>query len=273
VADKNNLQPAYDVLTNAIRAVDEATLVFFAAITWDDPIPAGFTAAPGGDSQAPSSVFAYHYYSPPQFNDEIYFHTRINDARRLGVGAMLTEFERPRNDDDMVTDPYFATVAAADEHLQSWAMWELKTFCKETNQSLSSDSQNAAFGSCKTGYGEEDYLWDSEGVLNRNTSLKLARTYAQAVAGNTTRMHFDVSSAKFVLEFALDTTISVPTVVFAHQPLQYPTGFDVQTLPPNLVRWNAHSTKPNSLEFWPLRRDNEEDFGKSVTVIISRKDE
>ena len=42
-------------------------------------------------------------------------------------------------------------MGAADRHLQSWAMWELKTFCKEDAQSLSGDSQNAAFGSCKTG--------------------------------------------------------------------------------------------------------------------------
>jgi len=150
VADKNRLQPAYDILSAAIRAVDPTTLIFFAAVTWDDPIPAGFTAAPGGVDQAPNSVFAYHYYSPPQMVPATYFHQRVADAARLTTGAMLTEFERPRNDQDS-EDPYFDTVAAADKHLQSWAMWELKTFCKEDEASLSGDSQNAAFGSCKTG--------------------------------------------------------------------------------------------------------------------------
>lgn len=150
MADKNRLQPAYDLLTASIRAVDPTTLLFFAAVTWDDIIPVGFTAAPGGAAQAPLSVFAYHYYSPPQMSPTVYFHQRLADAARLTTGAMLTEFERPRNDQD-AADPYFGTVAAADKHLQSWAMWELKTFCKEDTASLAGESQNAVFGSCKTG--------------------------------------------------------------------------------------------------------------------------
>jgi len=271
VADKNRLQPAYDVLAQAIRAVDETTLLFFAAVTWDDVFPSGFTAAPGGPTQADKSVFAYHYYSPPQMVDAVYFRTRVEDAQRLNTGAMLTEFERPRNDNDMTTDPYFATVGAADQHLQSWAMWELKTFCKETNQSLASDSQNAAYGSCKTGYGEENYLWDREGVLNVNTSTKLARTYATAVAGNTSRMHFDVSSARFELVYAIDTHCSLPTVVFAHQPLQYPQGFQVTVLPERVVDWKDGPEGKNTLEFWPRLLHDDENYGHLVTITITRK--
>jgi endoglycosylceramidase len=269
VADKNRLQPAYDVLSEAIRAVDNTTLLFFAAVTWDDVIPAGFTAAPGGASQADRSVFAYHYYSPPQMVDALYFRTRLHDAQRLSTGAMLTEFERPRNDEDMTTDPYFATVAAADEHLQSWAMWELKTFCKETEESLSSDSQNAAFGSCKTGYGEENYLWDSNGVLNHNTTVKLARTYATAVAGNTSRMHFDPASARFELSYALDTRCPMPTTVFLHEALQYPGGYEVLVQPLNVVRHVAVPEK-SLLEFWPVTRQGDDHYGETVHVTIVR---
>lgn len=269
VADKNRLQPAYDVLSQAIRAVDDTTLVFFAAVTWDDVVPAGFTAAPGGAAQADRSVFAYHYYSPPQMVDATYFRARIHDAQRLGTGAMLTEFERPRNDADMTSDPFFATVAAADQHLQSWAMWELKTFCKETNESLASDSQNAAFGSCKTGYGEQNYLWDAAGVINPNTATKLARTYATAVAGNTTHMHFDPTSARFVLSYAIDTRCPLPTTVFAHEALQYPGGYQVSVLPERVVQWKkAEGT--NTLEFWPRLVRDDENYGRTVTITISR---
>lgn len=84
----------------------------------------------------------------------VYFHQRLADAARLTTGAMLTEFERPRNDQD-AADPYFDVVSAADKHLQSWAMWELKTFCKEDAASLQGDSQNAVFGSCKTGTSQD----------------------------------------------------------------------------------------------------------------------
>ena len=47
VADKEVLQPSYDQLATAIRGVQSDALVFFAAVTWDDIVPAGFTAAPG----------------------------------------------------------------------------------------------------------------------------------------------------------------------------------------------------------------------------------
>jgi len=268
VADRERLQPAYDVLANAIRAVDDTTLLFFAAVTWDDIFPVGFTAPPGGDVQAPKSVFAYHFYEPPQLTVEPYFEQRMNDARRLAVGSMLTEFQRPTNDDDdMESDPAFATMAAADQYLQSWSMWQLKTYCKVTNESIASDSQHGAFGF--NGNCNVDYLWDSNGVINTNASLKLARTYALAVAGNTTAMNFDPSSANFTLRYTIDTFSIVPTVVFIHEQLQYPNGYQVMTLPEQVVLWNTGS-KPSTLEFWPENTSSEEDFGKAVTVMISR---
>jgi hypothetical protein len=270
VADKNRLQPAYDKLASAIRAVDDTTLLFFAAVTWDDVFPAGFTAAPGGPDEAARSVFAYHYYSPPQMVDAAYFRTRVADAQRLGTGSMLTEFERPRNDADMSTDPFFATVGTAEEHLQSWAMWELKTFCKETDQSLASDSQNAAFGSCKTGYGEENYLWDANGVINVNTATKLSRTYAMAVAGNTSHSHFDVASARYVLAYAIDTHCALPTVIYAHEGLQYPQGYEVRVQPEGVADWRA--AEGNKIEVHPRLLRAEENYGRTVTVTITRKE-
>mmetsp|Transcript_32558 Transcript_32558/g.54897 ORF Transcript_32558/g.54897 Transcript_32558/m.54897 type:complete len:600 (+) Transcript_32558:3-1802(+) len=276
VADRERLQPVYDQLVRAIRAIDEETLVFFAAVTWDDVVPAGFTAAPGGGSEADRSVFAYHYYEPPQARDEHYFSTRLQDAQRLQVGSMLTEFERPRNSDPDAAgaerDPFFDTATAADRNLQSWAMWELKTFCKESNDSIASDSQNAAFGSCKTGYGESNYLWDSAGNVNPIVAKKLARTYPLAVAGNTTSMVFHATTrllttgttstststssssvaaaaaadatvpyplreGDFVLEYTLDTFNALPTEIFAHASLYYDRGYQVSVEPEGILTW------------------------------------
>ncbi|RYY86109.1 hypothetical protein EON63_06325 [archaeon] len=45
----------------SIREVDDISMVFFAAVTWDDIVPAGFEHAPDNNS-----VFAFHYYEPPQ---------------------------------------------------------------------------------------------------------------------------------------------------------------------------------------------------------------
>ena len=128
--------------------MDQQGLVLFAAVTWDDIVQCGFTAAPGGDSEAYRSVFAFHYYEAPQKDQVTYFNTRYDDAARLAVGTMLTEFERPQNNNstDPEVDPFERTAEAADHQLTSWTMWEYKTFCKETNRTLNSDSQAAAFG-------------------------------------------------------------------------------------------------------------------------------
>jgi hypothetical protein len=61
------------------------------------------------------------------------------------------------------------------------------------------------------GYGEPDYLWDAQSTLNVNTTTKLSRTYATAIAGNVTHMHFDPITAAFTLVDNLDTSMSVPT--------------------------------------------------------------
>jgi len=60
VADRENLQPAYDSLSQRIWQVDPDRLVFYAAITWDDFVPTGFEHAPANNSE--KSVFAFHYY-------------------------------------------------------------------------------------------------------------------------------------------------------------------------------------------------------------------
>ncbi|KAJ1406106.1 hypothetical protein B484DRAFT_404255 [Ochromonadaceae sp. CCMP2298] len=168
-----------------------------------------------------------------------FFSTRLADARRLQTGSMLTEFERPRNSDPATDpDPFFATAAAADAHLQSWAIWELLPFCAETDTSLASDRQSAAFGMCKTGYGESEYLWDAQGQLN------------------------DV----------LDTLCVQPTEVFLHPRLQYPSGFRVAAQPAGLVIWRQEQAEAEgggiTLRFWPARA--KEDFCKTVEFTIHR---
>jgi endoglycosylceramidase len=124
-ADQHMLQPAYDYLAQQIREISHDILIFFAAVTWDDIIPVGFTHAPGGEGEeyAGSAVFAYHYYEPPQLTEEIYFPTRIKDAQRLHVASMLTEFERSDPTNANSTDGFVETADAADKYLQSWAMW------------------------------------------------------------------------------------------------------------------------------------------------------
>jgi len=91
VGDKKFLQPTYDFLAEKIWQIDNDRLVFFAGVTWDDFMPSGFEHAPNRNQN--NSVFAFHYYKPPQLGLEYYFERRMMDAKRLNTGAMLTEFD------------------------------------------------------------------------------------------------------------------------------------------------------------------------------------
>ena len=121
MADKLKLQPAYDYITPNIRNVDKETLIFYAAVTWDDPIPVGFDHPPNYDIDR--SVFAFHYYHLPNFNKQIYFTQRTKDAQRLSSGLFLTEFERPSDIIPEEDDDFIHAASVADEFLVSWTHW------------------------------------------------------------------------------------------------------------------------------------------------------
>ena len=117
------------------------------------------------------------------------------------------------------------------------------------------------------GYGEQNYLWDAEGVLNTNTTTKLSRTYPLSVSGSTTHIHFDPATASFLLEYTLDTSLSLPTVVYANFALQYPSGYKITALPERAVRVNTALSNGNLVEVWA--RDGAEP-GTKVTLSIKR---
>lgn len=236
--DAVNMQPAYDVLNAAIRRVDPSRLVFFAGMTWDDA-GAGFTLPPGGEDFANRSVLAYHYYEPPQFDVPAQFEAQVSAARRLKSGSMLTE-----TCDPTCTGGLFGRAGGvadgADRFLQSWATWEWKTFCRESNQTNHSTSQNGVWGSCKTGYGPK---W--QGDLPANQS-DYARTFAFAVAGTTEEMKFNSSSGDFTLKYNASTTCKLPTEIFLSLQFHYPRNFTVAIEPRTAATYRY--LPPNNLQ-------------------------
>eukprot|EP00744_Colponema_vietnamica_P012164 GILI01017074.1.p1 GENE.GILI01017074.1~~GILI01017074.1.p1 ORF type:complete len:422 (-),score=92.93 GILI01017074.1:41-1306(-) len=151
-ADRKRLQPAYDLINSYIRLQDDQRLIFFGAVTWAD-FGSGFEHGPGGAAYSNRSVFSFHYYEPPQLKHSMDFHMRRHRAGAMArqTGLMLTEFSAPGSGDSFAD-----TAAAADKHLTSWMFWEWKPFCRETEETLASPSQTAAWGACKTGYGSVD---------------------------------------------------------------------------------------------------------------------
>jgi len=222
-ADHTRLQPGYDRANAAIRAVDDERLLFFAGVTWDDFGP-GFTSAPGGDEYANRSVLAFHYYAGIQpFGPRVQMSAQLRGARRLGTGLFVTE---TNNNND--------TRAAMDEHLLSWAAWGstggFKPFCRESNETRVGQSQAGVFGSCK-------YFMGSGSDCCFNQTFSVHGTYATAVAGNTTKQHFNPRNGTYRLEYVIDPFIELPTEIRL-TPWRYPKGFSIAVDPP----WAATAT-------------------------------
>ncbi|CAK0895425.1 unnamed protein product, partial [Prorocentrum cordatum] len=245
-ADRERLQPAYDAVVRHIRAVDDATLVFFAGVTWDNVHPAGFTAAPGGaQDRANRSVLSYHYYVPPQGRDfEAYLRTRRQDATRLGTGLMMTE-----SCCEQLHDLAVPALGAAGH---SWIHWEWKDWCREDldDASRASSSQGAAWGACKTGFGAGP--WSEV-------------PYLPAVAGTLGGTAWNASTGVFTATFRPDPSLAGGTEALV-SPVSFPAGYDVAVEPAVL----AVERRPEAARvlLTPLANAS---ASQVVTVTITRR--
>ena len=73
------------------------------------------------------------------------------------------------------------------------------------------------------------------------------RPYAQALQGRMQRVHFDVETGVFTLEYKADTQVSLPTDVYV-PVVQYPAGIDV-TLAGPVLRYHLDESK-QILQIW-----------------------
>jgi endoglycosylceramidase len=202
-------------------------LLFFAGVTWD--WVAGFTHAPGGQAYSNRSVFAWHYYEPPQLKDTyaLDFGIHRSDSRRLQTGMFLTEFGAAGYNDKFLNES-----RVADAMGLSYIIWEYKDMCRETNETLNSPSQYAAWGACKTGYG--GFGWDdATGQLDPVQATITARTYAYAIAGSLVDCDFEHTTNAYRLEFMVNPQATLPTEIFVDETRRYTKGLNVAISPPN----------------------------------------
>jgi len=265
IGDRKKLQSAYDTVAAAIHAADPERLVFFAALPTDD-LAAGFDHAPAYLED--TSVLAFHYYAPPQvFGSQNFdFDLRLKDAAKLRTGSMLTEFSYGNATSRAELDEaYQKTVTAAEQRLQSYAWWEMKSFCVETNATLHGESQWAAYGACKTGFGAR-YLMNADGKVDDANAHQITRTYAYAVAGRTLRQEFTPASAAFVLQYELCDGCQGATEIFASARWQYPgDSMVVAVHPPEAATWTVDG------DFITVRAAESVKPGHVITVTIDRK--
>lgn len=219
-AEEKYLQPLYEYLHKAIRAVDNEKIIFFEGLTidyWQN----GFTQGPGGVDYNDRQALSYHVYCPTDNGsaakvlacnilDDYFFSLRVKDAARLGVPMMMTEFGAS---EDVKSDLAVLEAVAkqADKYQQSWMYWQFKYF-----QDLTT---------C-TPQGES--LYQDDGTVCMDKLKILSRTYPQAVAGAIRSYTFNVATGTFDLSFnPTSRSAGDITEIYVNHDLTYPHGMRV----------------------------------------------
>ena len=237
IADKLNLEPAYDVLQKAIREVDDVHNIFFEGVTWDF-FEVGFSKVPGGAEYQNRSVLSYHYYEPPDFSKTLDFAARMQDLKRLKCGGFLTELLTVGTTDKFKN--MFEIMDFADQYKQSWHGWEYKPYPENSNGSHPSD------------------------VLVQNTS----RTYPQAVAGNIQNYHFNKNTKEFSLSYKINQDCkSTITEIYFNKEMHYPNDFEYKLTPADHIQMTLSDNGFLIL----LSHDDALNAGDLITFTMSPK--
>lgn len=237
VFDKEGLQPLYIKFNNMLRKNDMKKIIFFEPIQ-NDMLPilggivfnTGFDQAPGGPSMNNLQVLNDHTYCCQVHNDACIanngepplslksqcakFHkdrlrVRSDDAAKLGVGLMITEFGGCTGSVDCATE-ITAVTDACDLHLVGWSYWMFKGYNDYTTA-----------GNLLEG------LYDNNGELEPVKLKALQRTYAQAYQGIPIKLFFIAETGYFSTSFTLSPSVNAPTIVFLNEEVMYPNGFDL----------------------------------------------
>jgi len=255
-SDRQALFPLYNVTHNAIRQIDDETIMFYEGIPTDQYIgeylhgtsdllsPSG----PGGEEYADREALAFHLYCPPGSNEllcdgiiDLAWDWLARTKKLMTVGtraSIMTEFGSVG---DQPSDIRLLNKvsSAADEFLQSWFYWTYRSYGDITTQNPATET-----------------FFYPNGSVQELKVKALSTTYPHAVAGaaETIMFNMDRTTGFFELNYttnagnggsdrscremmkaksnALDTSqISCPnstaTVIFLNEKMWYPSGFTV----------------------------------------------
>jgi len=219
----NELQPAYERATTAIRTVDGRNVVWWEPqqFAGGQKIPTFLEPMPGETRLGLSwhnycqDVFLESQGVPPPIADveNCWEFSRDRNRHALEQAAAINAV--PLMSEWGATDNLRAIeidAAVADEHLMGWLHWAYKRWDDPTT----ADDAQGMFAD------DADLTSVKTGKLQR-----LVRTYAQAVAGTPTNMSFDATTGRFRLRYRPDRRITAPTEIFV-SPLHYPDGYAVR---------------------------------------------
>ncbi|KAJ3030375.1 UNVERIFIED_CONTAM: hypothetical protein HDU68_009300 [Siphonaria sp. JEL0065] len=231
IANSQNLEPFYEVVSAGIRSVDPNAIIHFESVTMiQDEV--GFTKVPGGPTFANTSVFNFHYYSEIQTKFDINhipskiksvtdfgkqqttLGLRLNTAKEFNCGSFLGEFEMGWGNGKNVPS-ILVTLRSADSHLVSTTGWELKSFALDT-----------------TGQNDGPFANVSARTLHQDMALLYSRPHAFAVAGTPISMEYSDDAHIFVLTFTYNgkTGQGGITEIVTSFSRHFPSGVQVQIL-------------------------------------------
>lgn len=240
VFDREVLQFLWQNVSRAVRQQDRNKIIFFEPVQ-TDLIPkfggivfnVGFNMTPGGPEYNNAQVLNEHTYccqadsqmcidnngEPPLSAAKrcAYFHEerlklRSEDAARLGVGLMITEFGSCSDSLACMAELNSVTTAC-DNYLVGWAYWMFKGFGDYTSTSTTIEG-----------------LYDGQGNLQTLKLKTLSKTYVQYYQGTPSYTKFDPNTGKYVTIFKVSNSVKAPTVLFLNQALWYPNGFDLNII-------------------------------------------
>ncbi|KAI9327264.1 glycoside hydrolase superfamily [Obelidium mucronatum] len=182
VANKKNLQPFYDILSEGIRSVDPNALIHFEPVTTIQKT-VGFDRVPGGPDFASKSVFNFHYYKTvqKQYDIDQTIGFRVQQAAELGAGSFMGEFEMGWGEGSNVPDIREHS-QAADRHFLSYTGWEYTDYIAITG----------------TNNGIRDPI---TGEVRPDMGAVYSRPYATAIAGHPLAMEYIDETGTFTLTF------------------------------------------------------------------------
>jgi endoglycosylceramidase len=231
--DHTKVEPLMKNAHNHIRKHDDESILFFEPAQFPDTLPflgglvehVGFDSTPGGDSYHNREVLNDHTYccqagqhncdggEPGQDLWETCrkFHAskldvRSEDAEKLGVPLLITEFGACKNTDNCYEEISGAT-DAMDDHLVSWAHWQYK-----------------GFGDFTTTGSLTEGVYNQDGTYQDLKVKALARTYVPLSQGVPQSMHFDRESYRFDYTQFLDEERDASTTIYLNRDIFYPNG-------------------------------------------------
>ena len=211
VAGADNLQPFYDIISDAIRSVDKNHIIMYEPVTWGmifngTVSGSGFTAVPGGDNFKNTSLFSFHYYCwwftdggelDKETCDEMFgpkvFSQVEEDISNVGGSMMLTEWGQGCDPASGLVDECNAIMNLADTYLTSWVSWY---FFPNVN------------------------VW----YVPPQSIDVFSRTYAKRIAGVPSLMKFNATNLQFDLCYSINPSVTEPTEIYANFALHYPSG-------------------------------------------------